>query len=68
MRKGFTVYRYGDRVAVTPPEGPTKYLAPAEAASLSSALAGVALEIRDGVPFAKSAIGTATIETTGERD
>ena len=67
------VYRFGDKVAITPPDGsgerefsPTFYLSKEQGDALLFALMNVGEDITR-LPFTKSQAGTTRIETTGKR-
>lgn len=60
-RAAWAVYRFGDRVAVSPPEGPTQYLTPAAARAMGRALGAAAQDVTR-VRFTDSNYGTRRID------
>lgn len=60
-RESWSVYRFGDRVAISPPEGPTQYLTPAAARALANLLTGAAQDC-GAVPFTESAFRTGRVD------
>lgn len=60
------VYRFGDQVALNPPEGDTFYLTIPEAFKLSAAIDGVILDYM-AREFVDSIAGTVAIESDGKR-
>ena len=59
------VYRFRDKVAINPPDGPTFYILASEAYKLAEALETCAEDIAR-LNFADSEVGTIGIETTEE--
>lgn len=55
------VYRYRDSIAVYVGNGQTVYFSALEAAKLGAAITKAAREIKRGVPFADSNVGTFSI-------
>jgi len=60
------VYRFGDLVAINPPEGATFYLSAREARELSKALMLGVVSI-NVEKFTESNVGTIRIDATGSR-
>lgn len=60
------IYRFGDFVAINPPDGSTFYLKASEALALENAVSEVLSSISTE-RFSKSKVGTFDIPTTGER-
>jgi hypothetical protein len=65
-RENIRVYRFGDKVAVNLPDGPTQYFTQKQARAFSKALLAGAQNIKKEPSFSQSNFGDVVIPATGE--